>query len=112
VDLDALRVRLCRHFRVLAGRCHRGALAGEVPGPGFTINQTFLALTTLYITIQSLMVVVSLLGPARLNRLANLLVSVAYLVTVVGSAVGETWAYFIIGSIVEAILLLAIAAVA
>jgi hypothetical protein len=40
-----------------------GALEGTVPGPGFDIGQTFLALTTLYILIPSLMVVISLIAP-------------------------------------------------
>jgi hypothetical protein len=86
-----------------------GALEGEVPGPGFEIGQLFLALTTVYILIPSLMVVVSLLAPARWNRRANIAVSAVYFLTVVASVVGETWIYYILGSVVEAVLLLAIA---
>ena len=89
-----------------------GALAGKVPGPGFEINQAFLVLTTIYILIPSLMVIVSLLAPARINRPANIVVSLTYLASVVASAVGETWTYFILGSVVEVMLLLAIARVA
>ena len=89
-----------------------GALEGEVPGPGFEIGQTFLALTTLYILIPSLMVVISLIAPAGLNRTANLVVSAVYALTIVLSLVGETWIYFIVGSIVELVLLLAIAKIA
>lgn len=89
-----------------------GALAGEVPGAGFEINQAFLALTTVYILIPSLMVTISLLVPARPNRLMNVVVSLAYLATVVGSAAGDDWVYFILGSAVESVLLLAIAGVA
>ena len=86
-----------------------GALAGEVPGPGFEINQTFLVLTTVYILIPSLMVIVSLLAPAAINRTTNIVVSLIYLVSVVGSVIGETWVYFILGSVIEALLLLAVA---
>lgn len=89
-----------------------GALDGEVPGPGFEIGQMFLALTTVYILVPSLMVVVSLLAPARWNRRANVLLSGVYALTVVGSAVGETWVYYLIGSAVEVVLLVAIAATA
>lgn len=89
-----------------------GALAGEVPGAGFKINQAFLALTTVYILIPSLMVVVSLLAPPKANRVANIVVSLVLLASVVGLAVGETWIYYIVGSGVEAMLLLAIARVA
>ena len=89
-----------------------GALAGKVPGPGFEINQAFLVLTTIYILIPSLMVIVSLLAPARINRPANIVVSLTYLASVVAAAVGETWTYFILGSVVEVMLLLTIARVA
>jgi Family of unknown function (DUF6326) len=89
-----------------------GALEGKVPGPGFEIGQTFLALTTLYILIPSLMVVISLIAPAGVNRMTNLIVSGIYVVTIVMALLAETWIYYIIGSIVELALLLAIAKVA
>lgn len=89
-----------------------GALNGEVPGPGFEINQLFLALTTVYILIPSLMVAVSLVAPARVNRIAQLVVSLAYIMTIVGSAIGESWVYYLLGSAVEVILLLGVAKVA
>lgn len=89
-----------------------GALDGKVPGSGFTIDQGFLALTTLYILIPSLMVAVSLLAPARINRRANLVAAVAYLLSVVAAAVGESWTYYLLGSAVEVVLLAAIARVA
>ncbi len=89
-----------------------GALVGKVPGPEFEINQTFLALTTLYILIPSLMVVVSLVAPARTNRTANVVVSLIYASSVIVAIVGETWVYYIGGSVVEVLLLLTIARVA
>ncbi len=89
-----------------------GALAGEVSGPGFAIDQTFLALTTLYILIPSLMVAGSLLLPHRPNRLANLTLAPIYALTIVGAMVGETWVYYLIGSSVELVLLVTIFRVA
>ena len=89
-----------------------GALVGKVSGPGFEINQALLVFFTIYILVPSLMVIVSLLAPARINRTINLVVSLIYLATVVVSIVGETWIYFILGSVVEGMLLLAIARVA
>lgn len=89
-----------------------GALSGEVPGTGFEIDQTFLALTTIYLLVPSLMVVVSLLSPARINRVVNLLLSPLYTASVVVTVVGENWVYYILGSIVEVVLLLAITRVA
>lgn len=89
-----------------------GALAGVVPGVDFQITQAFLVLCTIYVLIPSLMVMVSLLTPARINRKANIVVSLIYLASVLVAIVGETWVYFILGSVVEAMLLLAIARVA
>jgi hypothetical protein len=89
-----------------------GALAGEVPGTGFTINQTYLVLTTMYVLIPSLMIIVSLITPARINRTANIVVSLIYAASVVVGAIGESWSYYIVGSVVEVMLLLAIARVA
>jgi len=89
-----------------------GALTGEVPGAGFEIVQTFLALTTLYIVVPSLMVAGSLVLPYRLNRFANLALAGVYALTIAGSMFGETWAYYLIGSAVELVLLTAIARVA
>jgi len=85
-----------------------GALVGNVPGTGLTINQTFLALATVYILVPSLMIVASLLAPARLNRVINIIVSLLYLGSVVVTAIGESWIYYILGSIVEMVLLAAI----
>jgi hypothetical protein len=85
-----------------------GVLAGEVSGTGFAIDQTFLMLTTAYIAVPALMVAVSLLARARVNRIANIVVSLFYAVTAVASLVGETWAYYIVGILIETALLLVI----
>ena len=85
------------------------ALDGEIATTGFTVNQLFLTLTLVYILLPALMVVLSLLLPPRTNRMVNLVVSLLYVVTIIGGAIGETWAYYIVGSIVEVILLAAIA---
>ena len=89
-----------------------GALAGTVPRAGFEISQTFLVLTTIYILIPSMMVILSLTLPARMNRTTNIIVSLAYAASVVVTMVGESWIYYLIGSAVEVVLLLAIARVA
>jgi hypothetical protein len=89
-----------------------GALAGKVPGPGFAVDQTFLTLASVYILVPSLMIVVSLLARARTNRLANIIVSLLYAASILVTVAGETWVYYILGSAVEVVLLLAIARVA
>ena len=89
-----------------------GALAGEIPDLGFTIDQGFLLATTAYILVPSLMIVVSLMARSRVNRLANIVLGLVYAASVAVSMIGETWAYYLVGSIVEIVLLLGIARVA
>lgn len=72
----------------------------------FDVSQTFLALTTVYILIPSLMVFLTLVMPPKLNRWANIIVALLYALTIVGSCIDETWIYFLLGSAVEVILLL------
>jgi hypothetical protein len=71
---------------------------------GFDVNQTFLLFTTLYIIIPSLMVYLTLVMPRHLSRIVNITAAGLYGLTIIGSAVGE-WNYFILGSLIEAILL-------
>ena len=54
------------------------------------------------------MVAASLLLPRHATRSANLVVPVVYILTIVGSMVGESWIYYLLGSVVEIVLLLAI----
>jgi hypothetical protein len=76
--------------------------AGEIGG--FTIGPVFLVATTIYVVIPSLMVFGALALPARIARLANLVLGVVYALTIVASAVGE-WSYYILGSVLEVALL-------
>lgn len=85
------------------------ALDGTVASTSFSVDQTFLALALIYILIPSLMVVLSLVLRPQVNRIVNLVVATLYLVSIVASAIGEEWAYFVIGSVVEILLLAAIA---
>jgi hypothetical protein len=55
---------------------------------------------------------VSILAPARVNRVLNIVVSLLYAVSVVVTVIGETWLYYLLGSAVEVLLLLALARVA
>jgi hypothetical protein len=86
----------------------RGALAGEVPGAGVTIGQGFLLFSLGYVLVPIAMVVVSLLAPARINRILNLGVSVGVALSIVAFTIGESWAYYVVGSVVEVALLMAI----
>lgn len=88
------------------------ALDGKVASTRFSVDQAFLTLALVYVLVPILMVVLSLVLPARGNRIANFVVSLLYAITVLASCIGETWVYYIAGSVVEAILLLAIARLA
>ena len=74
---------------------------------GFTVNQTFLLATTVYVAIPSLMVFGALVLRPRVNRIANMALSLIYALTIIAGAVGE-WNYYIFGSAIEVALLAAI----
>jgi hypothetical protein len=76
--------------------------AGEIAG--FTINQSFLLGTTVYIVIPSLMVFLALVLRPRVNRIANIALGTTYALTIIAGAIGE-WNYYILGSAVEVALL-------
>ena len=81
--------------------------AGKIAG--FQINQVFLLAVSIYILIPSAMIFLTLVLKPAVNRWANLIISVAYFATIVLSAIGETWAYYIFLSLAEAVLTLLIA---
>ena len=55
----------------------RGALDGVVPGAGLTVDQAFLAQATAYVLVPILLIVVTLLAPARISKWVNLIGSAA-----------------------------------
>jgi hypothetical protein len=85
------------------------ALDGKVATTEFTVNQLFLTLTLIYILVPSLMVVLSLVLRPEVNRITNVVVSLVYMISIIVSCIGETWAYYIVGSVIEALLLVVIA---
>lgn len=86
-----------------------GALHGTVASTSVTIDQGFLVLTLGYVMLPALMVVLSLVLKPRPNRLVNTVLSVGYLVSIATTCIGEDHVYYLLGSAVEALLLLAIA---
>ena len=84
------------------------ALDGKVATMGVTIDQVFLVFTTVYILIPTLMVVLSLVLRPRVNRIVNIVVALIYAVSIIAACIGETWAYYFLGSAVEVVLLIAI----
>jgi hypothetical protein len=84
------------------------ALDGKVATMGITIDQVFLVFTTVYILIPTLMVVLSLVLRPRVNRIVNIVVALVYAVSIIASCIGEAWVYYLLGSAVEVVLLIAI----
>jgi hypothetical protein len=75
---------------------------------GFAVGQAFLLATTLYVVLPALMIIGALILRPRVNRIANITLSVLYAVTIIGGAIGE-WSYYVLGSAIEVALLAAIA---
>lgn len=58
------------------------------------ISQTWAVGALALMAVPILMVILSLILPARANRTTNLVVATLYVAVSVGNAVGEAWAYF------------------
>lgn len=80
-------------------------IAGEVAFTGIEVTQAFLLVVIILMTIPSIMVFLSLILPAKANRWTNISVGVFEIIFVAGGVIGETWAFYIFGSIVEVVLL-------
>ena len=81
-------------------------IAGKVSG--IKITQGFLFGVSVYIAIASLMVFLTLVLRPRVNRWTNIVLPILYIVSIVASVIGESWAYFFLLSIVESALLVLI----
>jgi hypothetical protein len=86
----------------------RAALDGRMAATGVAVDQLFLVFTDVYVLIPTLMVVLSLILRPRVNRRLNVAIALVYAVSIVASCIGEGWAYYLLGSAVEVVLLAAI----
>ena len=72
----------------------------------FQISQTLLTVFLAAIAVPSLMIVLSVILPARANRVINLVVASVYIPFSMFNAVGESWMYFYgLGVVLEVIVL-------
>ena len=79
-------------------------MSGEVAG--FQITQVWILGVIIMMAIPSLMVFLSLALKPKANRWANIIVGIFKIIVVLGSLfIGENWAFYIFGSIVEVVLL-------
>jgi hypothetical protein len=71
-----------------------------VMGP-FDVSQATLVVASLTVMIPAVMIVLSLLLPAGVNRSLNLVLAVLYTLVNVSNLVGEEWAYYYLFGIAE-----------
>jgi hypothetical protein len=81
-------------------------LAGKVWE--FEISQAWALGALLLMMIPSLMVLLSIVLKARLNRWINIIAAAVYIAVGIGTTMGETWAFYIVGHLVGIVLLLII----
>jgi hypothetical protein len=79
-------------------------MGGEISG--IKITEAFLLAVSVYIALASVMIFLTLVLRPGLNRLANIVLPVLYIASIVVSAIGETSAFFVFLSVVESALLL------
>ncbi|WP_416838851.1 DUF6326 family protein [Haloferax sp. DFSO52] len=80
-----------------------GILVGRVWE--FEITPLWIMGSLLLMTVPILMVFLSVVLPARVNRWVNLVAAIVYIVVSLGNTLGESWMYLYVGAIVEAVLL-------
>lgn len=65
------------------------------------VSQATLLVASLIVMIPAVMIVLSLLLPARVNRLLNLVLAILYTLVNISNLVGESWAYYFLFGIAE-----------
>ena len=94
------------HFALFIPGVIEGAIAGEM---GFMqVNQVSLLAAMALMTVPILMIVLTFLLRPSASPWVNLIVGILYVIVVVANTIGETWAYYIFGSVVEGVLLILI----
>ena len=81
-------------------------LAGKVWE--FEISQGWALGALLLMMIPSLLVFLSLVLKAGANRWVNIIVAIVYIAVGIGTTIGETWAFYIVGHVVGIVILLII----
>ena len=72
----------------------------------FKISQAWALGALILMMIPILMVFLSMILKAGVNRWVNIVVAVLYIAVGVGTTIGETWAFYIAGHVVGIVLLL------
>jgi len=65
------------------------------------VSQATLVLASLIVIIPAVMIALSLLLPARVNRPLNLVLAILYTLVNISNLVGEGWVYYVLFGIAE-----------
>lgn len=71
----------------------------------FGITQGFLLAALVSMTIPALMIFLSVVLPAKVNRRVNIIIAAVYIPYTLFNLVGEAWVHMVFGAVVEVILL-------
>lgn len=71
----------------------------------FDITPAFLSIALVSLTISALMIFLSVVLPAKINRGLNMIVAAIYIPYTLYNLAGEAWIHMIVGAVVEVILL-------
>jgi len=71
----------------------------------FQITQVWALSAMILMTIPVLMIFLSLALKAKANRWTNIIMGILHIVLAIANIIGETWAFYIFGTIVEVVLL-------
>ena len=74
----------------------------------FEVSQAGLFFAALLMLVPILMIFLTTVLPAKINRISNMILGVLYAFVMIGSLIGEGWAYYIFLGIVEIVLSLLI----
>ncbi len=91
------------YFHLYMPGCIKEILAGKVFV--FEISQSFLLTAFVSILIPVLMIFLSVALPAKINRLANLIVAFVYIPYTIFNLVGVAWVHMYIAAFIEVLLL-------
>ena len=71
----------------------------------FQITQTWALSAMILMTIPIIMILLSLTLKAKANRWTNIIVGILHILLAIANVIGETWAFYIFGTIAEIVLL-------
>lgn len=71
----------------------------------FDITQGFLLVALAIVTIPALMIFLSVALPAKVNRLANIIIAAINIPLILFNLAGEAWAHMVVGAIIQVVLL-------